>query len=145
MSEDFTSDSIDLGWFRRVLVEDVLPHWLAHAVTDEGLFLTQLDRRWNRYGPDRGSIITRGRLLYTLSKGYELTGDQRYRRAVEKGAEFLRDKFRDRECGGWFLACDRRPRSLVSCAGARPDGGIDWRGRWLWFASPPRPSGQGCP
>jgi len=45
--------------------------------------------------------------LYNFSIGYELTGNEEYRQAVEAGARFLIEAYRDREFGGWFRSCTR--------------------------------------
>lgn len=96
---------VDLSWFEEHLLEDILPHWLEAAPTESGLFLPQLDREWQR-GPERyGTIVSQSRLLYNFSVGYKETGDERYAEAVERGAAFLLDRFRDPKHEGWFFAC----------------------------------------
>lgn len=95
----------DLPWFERHLLDDLLPHWLANAVTEEGLFLPHLDRRWRRRGGSYGTLVSQARLLYNFTHGYRLTGRQDYLLAVKRGARFLIDRFRDREYGGWVWSC----------------------------------------
>jgi mannose-6-phosphate isomerase len=97
-------DTPDFGWYERLLLDDILPRWLDAAPTDEGLFHNQLDRRWRPVGEPVATAVAQTRLLYNFAKGYDLTGDDRYLRAVESGARFLVDKFRDPEHGGWFHA-----------------------------------------
>lgn len=96
---------VDLGWFRHHVLTDILPHWLASAVTDEGLFLPDLDRQWRRLPVFHGTLVSQSRLLYNFAVGYELTGDEAYLRALRGGARFLLDKFRDHDLGGWFFSC----------------------------------------
>ncbi|MFQ6048764.1 MAG: AGE family epimerase/isomerase, partial [Phycisphaerae bacterium] len=97
---------LDLGWFKHHLVEQILPNWLAHAVTEEGLFLPHLDRRWQRKpGKNYGTLVSQSRLLYNFAQGYALTGEQAYLEAVRRGGGFLIEHFRDRKYGGWFWAC----------------------------------------
>ncbi|MCX7590621.1 MAG: AGE family epimerase/isomerase [Kiritimatiellae bacterium] len=91
-------------WFHRMLLDDILPRWLQHAVSEEGLFLPQLDRQWRRYGEPFGTIVSQSRLLYNFCQGYRLTGHAAYRDAVESGTAFLLNKFRDPIHGGWFHA-----------------------------------------
>jgi mannose-6-phosphate isomerase len=95
-------ERIDAAWFRTFLLEDLLPHWLTGAVTDEGLFLPQLDRRWQPCGERFGGLVSQTRLLYNFAVGYDLTGDQRYLDAVDAGARFLVERFRDPEHGGFY-------------------------------------------
>jgi len=92
----------DFDWFRTFLLDDLLPHWLEAAVTDEGLFHAQLDRQWRRVGEPVGTAVSQTRLLYNFAMGYDLTGDDAYLRAVESGARFLLEKFKDTEHGAWF-------------------------------------------
>ncbi|MGQ9662985.1 MAG: AGE family epimerase/isomerase [Kiritimatiellia bacterium] len=90
-------------WFRNVLHE-ILPRWVEHAVTEEGLFLPQLDRQWRRYGDGFGTVVSQMRLLYNFAQGYQLTHDSVYRDAIEEGTAFFLEKFRDPLHGGWFHA-----------------------------------------
>ena len=102
----------DFGWFRNHLLKDVLPHWLKGAVTKEGLFLPHMDRKWNPLGKNYGTLVSQSRLLYNFAKGYELTGEEQYLRAVESGAKFLIENFKDKEYGGWFWSCNREGKIL---------------------------------
>ena len=95
-----------LAWFKEHLIRDILPHWLRSAVTDTGLFVPSLDRTWSRVGSEIGTLVSQSRLLYTFSKGYELTREEKYLEAVERGARFLLDHFRDPMYGGWLWSCN---------------------------------------
>ena len=95
---------LDFGWFRHHLVDEILPKWLM-ATTGKGLFLPHFDRAWRPLGRNFGTLVSQGRLLYNFSQGYALTGDISYRTAVENGAQFLLDHFRDRKYGGWYWSC----------------------------------------
>ena len=95
----------DLSWFERHLLVDLLPHWLENAVTEEGLFLPHLDRRWRRREGSYGTLVSQARLLYNFAQGYRWTGREDYRVAVERGARFLMSRFRDPEYGGWVWSC----------------------------------------
>jgi mannose/cellobiose epimerase-like protein (N-acyl-D-glucosamine 2-epimerase family) len=77
---------------------------LEATETDEGLFLVSLNRRWEPIEPALGSTVSQSRMLHNLAIGYELTGDGRFRQALDRGARFLLGGFRDREHGGWFHA-----------------------------------------
>ncbi len=97
--------SLDFDWFGRLMVDDLCPHWLNAAVTESGLFHTELDRRWNRIGQTLGTLVSQSRMLYVLAQGHALTGEAAYREAVDRGAGFLVDHFRDPQSGGWFWSC----------------------------------------
>ncbi|MCD6351300.1 MAG: AGE family epimerase/isomerase [Armatimonadetes bacterium] len=104
--------ALDLGWFKKHLLEDLLPHWLAGAVTEEGLFLPHLDRQWRRPPGSFGTLVSQGRLLFNFSIGYQLTGREEYADAVRAGAEFLLWNFGDPRYGGYFFACGPEGRVL---------------------------------
>jgi mannose/cellobiose epimerase-like protein (N-acyl-D-glucosamine 2-epimerase family) len=89
-------------WFRTLLLDDLLPRWLQHAATGEGLFLVQLDRGWRPVPPLFGTAVSQSRVLHNLAVGYRLTGEQRYLDALTAGALFLLDGFRDPKNGGWY-------------------------------------------
>jgi mannose/cellobiose epimerase-like protein (N-acyl-D-glucosamine 2-epimerase family) len=107
MSTEHASRGIDLEWFRTHCTDEILPRWLAAAVSDDGFFLPHLDRRWRPAGPSFATIVSQSRLLYNFSCGYRLTNERGYLHAVETGLMFLLRHFRDRDCGGWYWSCDR--------------------------------------
>ena len=98
-------ESFDFAWFKGHVL-GLLAKWLG-AVTDEGMFLPHFDRRWKRREEGEGTLVSQSRLLYNFARGFELTGEEAYLDAVEQGARFLLDRFRDDEHGGWFWSCAR--------------------------------------
>jgi mannose/cellobiose epimerase-like protein (N-acyl-D-glucosamine 2-epimerase family) len=94
-----------LEWFRALLLQDILPKWWG-AATEQGLFLPHFDRQWRPQARNYGTLVSQCRLLYNFSQGYTLTQDPAYREAVENGAAFLLQHFRDQQHGGWFWSCD---------------------------------------
>ena len=98
------STKLDLGWFKTHLLDEILPKWLA-SITDQGLFLSHFDRKWQPLHRNYGTLVSQCRLLYNFSQGYALTGNKVYRDAVEGGAQFLLDHFRDKQYGGWYWCC----------------------------------------
>jgi mannobiose 2-epimerase len=97
--------AVDFNWFRSHLRQEILPKW-AQAVTDEGLFLPHFDRQWRPLNRNYGTLVSQCRLLYNFAEGYALTGNTTYRNAVERGVQFLLNRFRDNQHGGWFWACN---------------------------------------
>lgn len=97
----------DLSWFRDHLTTDILPHWLRCPVTDAGLYLPCLDRRWQPVACPFATLVSQSRLLYVLSQGYRLTGSGEYRVAVTRGAACLLEQFRDDQYGGWYQTVTR--------------------------------------
>ncbi|MGD8239259.1 MAG: AGE family epimerase/isomerase, partial [Armatimonadota bacterium] len=105
MARSDRQPTADRSWFKEHLLSELLPRWLASAPTDSGLFLPHLDRQWRRQPESYGTIVSQGRLLYNFAVGYELTGDDEYAKAVERGARFLIRSLRDDKHGGWFWSC----------------------------------------
>jgi mannose/cellobiose epimerase-like protein (N-acyl-D-glucosamine 2-epimerase family) len=104
-SQPSAGSRVDLAWFRRHLLDEILPHWEA-SITPQGLFLSHFDRQWRPLHKNFGTLVSQSRLLFNFAKGYELTQAQKYRDAVEAGARYLLDHFLDREHGGWFWSCN---------------------------------------
>jgi len=96
----------DLGWFRRHLLEEILPRWLEAAVTPSGLYHTTLDRAWRRTGDGSATLVSQSRALHNFAAGWRITGEERYRDAVRAGARALAGPLRDRQEGGFFWSCD---------------------------------------
>jgi len=103
---------IDLDWFRAHATNEILPRWLAAAVSDNGFFMPHLDRRWRPSGPAFATVVSQSRLLYNFACGYRLTGETGYLHAVDTGLGFLLRHFRDRDLGGWYWSCDRAGEAL---------------------------------
>jgi len=99
-----TPPQFDAAWFRHVLTDLILPRWLEHAATGEGLFLPQLDSRWRPAEQRFGTVVSQTRLIYNFAEGYRLTGDARYLRAVRAGTDFLLQSFRDHTHDGFYHA-----------------------------------------
>lgn len=103
---EMTSNSteLDLNWFKSHLLDEILPKWLT-SITAQGLFLPHFDRKWQPLHRNFGTLVSQCRLLYNFSQGYALTGNKLYLDAVEGGALFLLDHFRDKKYGGWYWSC----------------------------------------
>lgn len=79
-----------------------LGKWLAVAPTPSGLLLGKFDRQWQAVPAQGGDLTTHSRLIFTMIKGYETTGDTRYLDAAMRGTEFLLNRFYDPLYGGFF-------------------------------------------
>ncbi|MHC4917425.1 MAG: AGE family epimerase/isomerase, partial [Planctomycetota bacterium] len=101
-----SAPDLDPGWFRTHLAEELLPLWIERAPTPSGLFNCRFDHRWAPLEGTAGTLVSQSRLIYNFCRGHELTGEGRYLDAVESGAAFLADRFRDPEMGGWFWSVE---------------------------------------
>ena len=94
---------IDRDWIRKSLVTDLLDYWVKASVMPNGFIQENLDRKWQPWGEQReASLNGQGRVLYTFSIGYEVSGgQQRYLDAITRCADFLL-KMHDDQYGGYF-------------------------------------------
>ena len=102
---------VDLEWFRGSFVRDTLAPWLAAAPTECGFFRATHDRQWRPAEKQTATLVSQSRLLFVMRCGFGVTGDDRYRQACLKGADFLLRHFRDEKHGGW-------------CWSAGPEGNV---------------------
>jgi len=100
------------NWFREYLINDILPRWLTHAQTENGLFFAHFGRTWERQHRDICTLVSQTRLLYNFSVGYQLTGQAEYLEAINRGADALLHCFRDSEQDGWCWSCDLNEETL---------------------------------
>lgn len=91
---------VDTHWYRQALRAD-LERYVAATPAANGFLKPRLDRRWRPYAEQSVTLVSQARLLFVLATGYAITGEARYRAAVERAARFLLAHFRDREMGGW--------------------------------------------
>ena len=102
----------DSQWFKRHLLEGVIPFWAAAVRDDEcgGYHVDIAGDGTPNPGADR-HLVASSRHVYNFARGYRLSGDEGYLELALHGAEFLRAKFRDAEHGGyrWVVARDGTP------------------------------------
>jgi N-acylglucosamine 2-epimerase len=55
--------------------------------------------------------------LYALLRALALTGDQMWRRWLDRVADYAFDRFSDPVCGEWFGYCDRAGQRTNLCKG----------------------------
>lgn len=79
-----------------------LTRWLTIAPTPSGLLLGKFDRQWQAVPAQGGDLTTHSRLIFTLVKGYETTGDKHYLDTAVRGTDFLLNRFHDPVHGGFF-------------------------------------------
>lgn len=104
------SSQIDVAWHRQEL-DMHFSRWLAVAPTPEGFFRVAFNADWQALpGGDATELTGQARLLYVMIRGYEYTGDARYREAALKGGDFLLRSFHDPVHGGFFEKVDRQGR-----------------------------------
>ena len=99
----------DWDWFS-VHLKELLDLIYRKTVFEEGLFHPHFDYRWMRKETPFRTLVSQSRLIYNFSQGFLITGEERYRSAVEMGADVLINYFKDRQQGGYFWSCDPEGR-----------------------------------
>jgi mannobiose 2-epimerase len=94
---------IDVEWHRQDLTEGLLKHWLQVAPTRSGAMRSAFDQQWRPLAAQPNNLIDQSRLVYSLIRGYELTGERRFLDAATGGADFLLAHYHDPVHGGFFM------------------------------------------
>ena len=97
---------VDGDWFESSLVEHNLAIWLRVSPAANGYFLSRFDRNWVPLKEPQDTLVTQGRLIYAMATGYEVTGDEAYLSAMQRGVDFLLKNQRDPETGTWYRRVD---------------------------------------
>lgn len=97
--------NIDFTWFQNQL-DEILINRFDPVITSHGLFMPFFDRRWNHIKDKYSTLMSQARLLFVFSTAYRLYGDEVFLCAVERGAEFLLDRFWDERYGGYVHGVD---------------------------------------
>ena len=105
-------DHIDAQWHRQDLVHANLAHWLAHAPTPNGYFHTAFARDWTPLPAAGVDLTAQARLVYTMVRGFEVTGDRDYLSAATAGGDFILEHFPDLQHPGWFDRVDPQGRVI---------------------------------
>lgn len=96
----------DAAAFRTTLATKILPYWYDTAIDwKRGGYELADDAVKGRQAAEEKQIVTQARMVwgFALAHRHGLTTAQRdYLRASAHGVKFLRERFRDREHGGYF-------------------------------------------
>ncbi|MCC5835183.1 MAG: AGE family epimerase/isomerase [Opitutales bacterium] len=92
-------------WNER-LCNILAPNWLEQASTESGLFLPDLDRKWQRTGSSEATVVSQSRLIYVFAESFRQTREKQYSDAVQKGADCLLRDFWDPQNGGFVWSYD---------------------------------------
>lgn len=100
------------GWYRRALLDDVVPFWLRHSLDREyGGYLTCLDRDGSVYGTDKAMWL-QAREVWLFATLYNtLEPRPEWLEAARLGYRFLREHGYDAD-GRMFFATTREGRPL---------------------------------
>ena len=81
--------------------------WLAHAPTSNGFQTTGLDGNWRPTQASRTVTLTsQARLIYIYAAAFELSGDEKYLKALRNAADFMLLYMRTDDSNGWFKTVD---------------------------------------
>lgn len=104
--------------YRHLLSERLLPYWYDTAIDwTRGGYVLADDAVQGRSVPTEKQLVTQAQLVWSFSlahrKGFS-TPQRDYLKAAAQGVNFLRERMRDREKGGyfWSVTLDGLPRDL---------------------------------
>jgi mannose/cellobiose epimerase-like protein (N-acyl-D-glucosamine 2-epimerase family) len=90
-------------------VEDFLDRllalWRQQADTANGLFDPYLDRQWRHHVDGPRTLVSQCRLIYTFSRAYERSADERYADLAHRGIAALIQYFHGPNAECWLWAC----------------------------------------
>jgi mannobiose 2-epimerase len=98
---------------RAELLEDILPFWRSRAVDERrGGFIGEMsnDLRVQEDAPK--GLILNARLLWSFSAFYRHTREEQDRLLAQRAYEYLTERFRDAQHGGYFWELDPEGRVL---------------------------------
>jgi mannose/cellobiose epimerase-like protein (N-acyl-D-glucosamine 2-epimerase family) len=89
--------------------------WLKHSVAPNGFFRTRFNRSWQEQDGYKFVTLTeQARILFVLATGYDLSGDIRFKEAVQSGGNFLVKNMRNPANGGWHKSVDSQGKTIRS-------------------------------
>ncbi|NCT84263.1 MAG: hypothetical protein GXC94_14035 [Comamonadaceae bacterium] len=108
---------IDTGWHRDDL-DALMLRWQSHSPRPDGSFQLHFDRAWKPLPQPEIGLTGQARLVYAFAACHEFMPDAGYLAIARRGAEFLLQRFRDPEHGGFFhsVGPDGRPRATIKRA-----------------------------
>ncbi len=88
------------------LTGNILPFWIEHTIDPAGGFYGTVRNDGSAVADaDKGSILN-ARILWTFSKAYGLYGNESYRLAADRAADYVINHFIDAKYGGVFWLLD---------------------------------------
>ncbi|MCH4156171.1 MAG: AGE family epimerase/isomerase [Muribaculaceae bacterium] len=95
----------------RNMQENILPYWMDKMVDPAGGFYGRRDGNDNLVPDAPKGAILNGRLLWTFSAAYRVTGKAEYLKMAQRAKRYIIDNFYDKDFGGvyWSLNADGTP------------------------------------
>lgn len=93
------------------LTQNILPYWMEKMVDPRGGFYGRRDGNDRLYADAPKGAILNGRLLWSFSSAYRLTGNPEYLTMATRAKDYILRHFYDPEYGGiyWSLNADGTP------------------------------------
>ncbi len=115
-------------------VDDILPYWSMPAALGEplGNYPTHRDMDGGIRPPDQRRPRMLGRQIYTYSMGYALTGDPQLLEWAAAGVDWMLERARDVDNGGWYPLLDAAGEGIGGAKTAQ-DTAYAVMGLAAWF------------
>lgn len=85
-------------------VQAIARRWLDVSQTPDGFLVNTADRAWRPLPVEQTSLGAHSRLLYVFAVAYDISRDAAFRDALNKGADYLVEKYPDPTNAAWHAA-----------------------------------------
>lgn len=101
---DVDSELLTAEFYRRYLLNDLLPFW-AKAESD-GAFQISLQRDGTSWDGPAPSATAQARMVYAFARGHAVSDTSGFGEVATRAVDHLIDTYWDREYGGWYRQAD---------------------------------------
>jgi mannose/cellobiose epimerase-like protein (N-acyl-D-glucosamine 2-epimerase family) len=112
IDQGLSAREFDWGWFKESLLTDHLDLWYRTLPRPDGFFPSDFDSKWSVEPHSSASLVTQSSYVLDMARAYEIFGDQKYLDALNRGADFLRERFRDPSYGGYYFRVHEQGRVM---------------------------------
>lgn len=106
----------DLLEFKNELIDNlennILPYWIDNMVDPNGGFYGERDGNDNLIPDAPKGAILNGRLLWSFSAAYRVTGNEDYLEMATRAKRYIIDNFYDKDFGGIYWSLDAQGNPL---------------------------------
>lgn len=91
-------------YFKKELIENILPFWMKYGIEKKGLgFYGAVDLAGNPVVSANKSIVLNARILWTFSAAASLYKNEEYAAVADKAYKVVTEDFEDKVYGGYFM------------------------------------------
>lgn len=103
IDQGLSAQEFDWGWFKESLLDHHVGLWYRNVSGPDGFFPSEFDSNWGGAPNSSASLITQSGYVLDMAKAYKIFRDPKYLDALKRGADFLVERFRDPNFGGYYF------------------------------------------